>query len=81
MEVFQKLTNLLILDNLNVIINGLYKKKRVFFRINTTFAVLQEQNMKTKLPICVVVNTGLKSILFGAELSYSGKMQHENMQP
>lgn len=30
MEVFQKLTNLFILDNLNVIINGLYKKKREF---------------------------------------------------
>lgn len=50
MELFQELTNSLILDNLNVIMNGLYKKA-VFFRINTTFGGIKKQNMKTKLPI------------------------------
>lgn len=50
MELFRELTNLFILDNLNVIIHGLYKKG-VFFRISTTFGGIKEQNMKTKLPI------------------------------
>lgn len=53
MELFQELTNSLILDNLNVIMNGLYKKA-VFFRINTTFGGIKAkyENKITNLAGC-----------------------------